>query len=187
MAMSVFNRHSSPLGAQKGTLAVGGIPYAIAIDGLGDLWVETNFATVSVYMDFSSQYSPTPFVAFSNSADAFTGLAACQGNAAVGTNIGTQVREIAIQLSGQYSLYDLAETGFVMAYDTAGNLYSGNIDSTLSISPANTGQTKKLAQLGFFPSGIAVDSTRGRIYVASLNYNKVAVYNTGGTLLHTIE
>src|SRR5580700_9328989 len=114
MAMSVFNRHSSPLGAQKGTLAVGGIPYAIAIDGLGDLWVETNFATVSVYMDFSSQYSPTPFVAFSNSADAFTGLAACQGNAAVGTNIGTQVREIAIQLSGQYSLYDLAETGFVM-------------------------------------------------------------------------
>lgn len=124
---------------------------------------------------------------FSNSADAFTGP--YQGNVAVGTNIGTQVREIAIQLSGQYSLYvyDLAETGFVMAYDTTGNLYSGNIDSTLSISPANTGQTKTLAELGFFSSGIAVDSTRGRIYVASQNYNKVAVYNTSGTPLHTIE
>jgi DNA-binding beta-propeller fold protein YncE len=74
-----------------------------------------------------------------------------------------------------------------MAYDRTGNLYSGNIDSTLSISPANTGQTKTLAELGFFPSGIAVVSTRWRIYVASQNYNKVAVYNTGGTLLHTIE
>lgn len=91
---------------------------------------------------------------FSNSADAFTGLATYQGNVAIGTNSGTQVREITIQLSGQYSLYvyDLAETGFVMADDTTGNLYSGNIDSTLLISVANTGQTKTLAELGFFPS-----------------------------------
>src|SRR3984957_17956262 len=110
---------------------------------------------------------------FSNSADAFTGPATYQGNVAIGTNIGTQAREIAIQLSGQYSLYvyHLAETGFVMAYDTTGNLDSGNIDSTLSLSPANTGQTTTVPELGFFSSGIAVDSTRGRIYVASQNYN----------------
>jgi DNA-binding beta-propeller fold protein YncE len=175
----------SPTGVQKPSLIIlGSTPYAIAIDGIGDLWVETNFATVGIY----PQYSSYPLVTLFNPTDAFTGIATYQGNAAIGTNTNAQVRQVATALSGAENLYYvITETGFVMAYDTAGNLYAGNIDNTLSVNANSGGGTKKLAHLGFFPFGIAVDSTRGRIYVADGIGNKIAVYNTAGTLLHTIE
>lgn len=159
----------------------GGVPYAIAVDAIGDLWVETDYATVTLYSQGSGAI---PVTALSNPIDAFTGIATYQGVAVIGTNTQMQIRFIANMLTGQITSYPLSETGFVMAFDTAGNLYGGNIDNTLSVYTA--GKTKTLVHLGFFPFGIAVDSARGRIYVADGNHNRIEVYNTSGTLLHTI-
>ena len=170
----------SPGGVQESNFRAQGFPYAIAIDGIGDLWVETNYATVTIY----SQVSAIPVFSFSNPTDAFTGIATYQGVAIIGTNTQMQVRPIAPTLASQGTEYPITETGFAVAFDTAGTLYSGNIDDSLTVHRA--GITKTLVKLGFFPYGIAVDSTRGRIYVSDGVHNKIAVYNTSGVLLHTI-
>jgi DNA-binding beta-propeller fold protein YncE len=159
----------------------GGVPYAIAVDAIGDVWVETDYATVMVY----PQGSVIPQASFSNPTDAFTGIATYQGIAVIGTNTQRQIWPIAPTLALLFRSSPLSETGFAMAFDTAGNLYSGNIDNTLSVYSIMG--TKMLVKLGFFPFGLAVDSTRGRIYVADANHNRIVVYSTSGTLLHTIN
>jgi serine/threonine-protein kinase len=167
-------------GTQESNFPAQGTPYAIAVDAIGDLWVETDYGTVTIY----SQVSAIPLLSFSNPTDAFTGIATYQGIAVIGTNTQMQLRPIAPTLAGQGTEYPFSETGFAVAFDTASHIYSGNIDNTLSVY--SFGVTKTLAKLGFFPYGIAVDSTRGRIYVSDGVHSKIAVYSTSGVLLHTI-
>jgi hypothetical protein len=44
-----------------------------------------------------------------------------------------------------------------------------------------------VANMGFVPFGLAIDKTRGFIYVSNGIGNSIAVYNTTGTLLDTIK
>jgi DNA-binding beta-propeller fold protein YncE len=173
----------NPGGTQIHTVYSSEVPYTVAVDGIGDVWVEVDYATVNLY----PQYASTPLLSLSNPTDAYTGIAMYQGFAVLGTNTGSQIWEIPTTLFGQRAYGNLPETGFVMAFDTAGNLYSGNIDGTLSVTAGIYGGTTTLANLGFFPFGIAVDSSRNRIYVADANHNKIDVYNFSGALLHIIK
>ena len=75
-----------------------------------------------------------------------------------------------------------------MQFDAAGNLYCGNEDHTLTVDNINKTSTPTLlAQLPGFPTGLAVDVKRGRIYISFGAQNEILVYSTTGTLLHTIQ
>jgi hypothetical protein len=77
-------------------------------------------------------------------------------------------------------------TCFAAAFETAGRLNCGNQDETLTVSDLDR-QTVKLADLPFFPLGMAIDNAHGLIYISGGTANKIAVYNTKGVVLTTIE
>ncbi|MGB9490620.1 MAG: hypothetical protein WCA92_09155 [Terriglobales bacterium] len=87
----------------------------------------------------------------------------------------------------QGTFEQLAPTCAVATFDAAGDLYCGNINNTLTVFPANKGGLKVLANLPFFPTGIAVDNKRGWIYVANGVGDQIDIYSTAGKLLHTIH
>jgi DNA-binding beta-propeller fold protein YncE len=49
------------------------------------------------------------------------------------------------------------------------------------------GLTYSWPSLGFNGEGIAVDNVRGRVYISNQLGNSIAVYNTSGALLKTIQ
>ena len=123
-----------------------GTPYAIAIDGIGDLWIETDNTTVAIY----AQGSGIPLASFANPTDAFTGIATYQGLAVIGTNTQILFTLIALRLANEFINVSLSETGFVMAFDTAGNLYSGI--STRRFRFTAAGKRRRWLTSGSFPS-----------------------------------
>jgi hypothetical protein len=162
-------------------------PYAITTDGIGDIWVENNFNTVTVYAGFGSiPAAPIKTLSFANPV---TGLAARNYWMAFGGNTNIQLHEIAIDLVNASTVsatifYD----AYSLAWDAAGNLYSGTIQNALKVRNVSTGFTSQLVALGYFPFGIAVDSVRARVYVSDANHNQINVYSTTtGALLHTIQ
>src|SRR5215475_384572 len=132
-------------------------PYAITIDGIGDIWVENNFNTVTVYAGYGSiPVAPIKTLSFANPV---TGLAARNYWMAFGGNTNIQLHEIAIDLVNASTVsatifYD----AYSLAWDTAGNLYSGTIQNSLNVRNVNTGITTQLVALGYFPFGIAVEA-----------------------------
>ena len=179
----------SAVGGQNTTRTItNGInsPYAIATDAIGDVWVQNNFSVVTVYPAFgSSPPSPIKTIPFTNPV---TGIATHGMWAAFGGNNNISLQEISPLLTGVLSVYGIVPpAGFSLAYDTAGNLYSGNLGDTLTVTTASNNVTTQLVALSYFPYGIAVDSVRGRIYVSDSNGNKIYVYSTAGALLKTIQ
>lgn len=164
-------------------------PYGLAIDGLGDLWVNNGYVNVSVYLATAS--SP----AFSYAWDQIaTGLAMWQEYGVVGGNSYSLEFNIAqFFLNSVFeNPYEFPGTGvcFAAAFDNTGNLYCGNQDDTLTTFPAgkvSSGAKTLVANLGFFPGALAVDSTRHLVYVANAIGNRIEVYTTTGTHLTTIE
>jgi DNA-binding beta-propeller fold protein YncE len=51
----------------------------------------------------------------------------------------------------------------------------------------SSGAKTLVANVGFFPGAVAVDSTRGFVYVADAIGNRILVYSTAGKLLSTIQ
>lgn len=84
---------------------------------------------------------------------------------------------------------ELGETCFGAAFDNAGNLYCANLDRSLTFCPAGDVVHGKIliANMGFVPFGLAIDKTRGFIYVSNGIGNSIGVYSTTGTLLDTIK
>jgi DNA-binding beta-propeller fold protein YncE len=156
-------------------------PNAIAIDGLADIWVQDSYSTIIVYAEFQS----VPLVSLP-AGIAITGFATHQAYLAVGTNSNSYLVEMSPFLHGKLGGNAVTPTCFAMAYDTAGNLYCGNQDQTLTVLDPS-GNLKTLASIGFFPTGLALDNVRGFVYVADGPGNSIAVYNTSGTLLTTIK
>jgi hypothetical protein len=161
-------------------------PYAIATDGLADIWVENNNNNVTVYPNLGpSPATPIKTVSFS---DPVAGLAAHNMWMAFGGNQLLFFEEISTVLTGITVAYgEFGYSAYSVAYDAAGNLYWGSIQDALNVTTPGIG-TKQLVALGYFPWGIAVDSTRGRVYVSDGSHNQINVYNaTTGALLHTIQ
>jgi len=157
-------------------------PQAMAIDGLGDVWVQDGFSSVSVY----AAYQTAPFLTFPVSpVNGANGIATYEMAGAVGSNANVEVFEISLLLSNQAGAGVLASPCFSLAFDSAFNLYCGNIDSTLSVFSKSG--LKTLAKLPFFPAGLAVDSARGRIYIAGGTANEIAVYSLSGKQIHKIQ
>lgn len=165
-------------------------PQAIAVDGQNTLWVENNYSNITVYgVYFGSALFQLKTIAPNN---APTGLAVTAGMMAVGSDYGgVSFIPTASELLGLMLVDEFASsTGCALASDVKGDVYIGNLDGSVQVSVAqlgNPGPPVSFVQLPFAPSGIAVDSVRGRVYFSNYNNNSISVYSTAGTLLHVIQ
>jgi len=158
-------------------------PQFIAFDGIGNLWVNNGFLSLTAYPAFSG----TPIVNQSSPAP-LTGLAAWNMFLSIGENTLSVRLEIGPFFTNNNGFAGtFPQTCYAMTYDKLGNLYCGNQDHTLTVMPL-TGAVKTIANLGFFPTGMAIDNARGLLYVANGPGNIIAVYNTTtGVLVTTIH
>jgi DNA-binding beta-propeller fold protein YncE len=74
-----------------------------------------------------------------------------------------------------------------MAIDSQDNIYMGLLNNTVVVGNIASYQFKTFATLPFTAAGIAVDNTRGRVYISNQNGNEILVYSTAGSLVHTIK
>jgi hypothetical protein len=182
-ANSSITEYSSSGQQNTSATITGGIngPNSLAVDGLADIWVENSYESVNIYAadgSFIKTYSPnTPIFGIATRDQYF---------AWGGTNYVTRL------VTGQYlagnndGLYNDDDEGLACAFDAAGDLYVANANNTITYyNTAFDGYG--FVNLSFAPAGIAVDSPRSRIYVSNQNGNSIAVYNTSGTLIHTIN
>ena len=158
-------------------------PQFITFDGIGNLWVNNGFTSLAAYPVFSgtpilSQTSSTPI----------TGLASWNMFLSVGENNSSARLELGQYLTNNGGFAGaFPQTCYAMAYDKLGNLYCGNQDRTLTVMSLS-GTVKTITNLGFFPTGLALDTAHSLAYVANGPGNTIAVYNTTtGTLVTTIH
>jgi DNA-binding beta-propeller fold protein YncE len=161
-------------------------PYAIAIDGLNDVLVNNSYETLTIYPASAT----LPIQSLSNGSTPFTSLATYQSLIAVGSNTNTDIAQISplIAQFPQQVFYNVPETCFGSEFDSAGNLYCANQDESLTVYSTSTNTNKTLvANIGFFPFGIALDQKRGFVYVSDAIGNAIAIYNTQGDFVGTIK
>jgi DNA-binding beta-propeller fold protein YncE len=166
-------------------------PEAIAVDGLGNVWVENGFANVTVYFPEYPNPSAPPTTLFRTITPfapeylvygiALSGQAVAFGGSQV--NIGNTTSELA-NVNVTQEVFPIA--AFALATDSNGKMYAGGFDNTVDVL-SNDGGVQLLIQLSFTPNGIAVDNTRGRLYISNANGSAISVYSTAGVLLHTIQ
>jgi DNA-binding beta-propeller fold protein YncE len=165
-------------------------PYAIAFDSLNDLWVNSSYSFLSIYA-LQPGVPPGAFTFSMNYNNPITAIATWREYAVLGGNFSAEFFQISPYLvTGNIDgPGELGETCFGAAFDNAGNLYCANLDQSLTFYPAGDVVHGKIvvANMGFVPFGLAIDKTRGFIYVSNGIGNSIAVYNTTGTLLDTIK
>jgi len=175
-----------------GTITTGiNNPWAIAIDPLDAVYVSNDFTTITIYSlaDPNNQFGRLGVVTFTLSSQVY-GIAAHGPSFAWGSVNFFYLEMTSLILTGQganvYGGGD-ADEALAMAYDKAGNLYVGNASGELELCKNGTFAVSTLAQTGSSINGVAVDSTRGRIYLSNESANEIAVYNTAGQLIKVIK
>ena len=187
-------------GVQDTGSTITGIPAAtaLAIDGLDNLWV-VNSPSVTGVPAYLNVYEPTQVygspthlqVSFGPYGAPFYGIAVSDGalvwgnasalNFAPATQSITSGAIAGVSVGGN-------NTATYLASDSNGTIYFATTENTVNYAvPSTFGSATQLIELSFPPAGIAVDSVRGRIYISSGYENSIVVYNTSGTLLHTIK
>lgn len=194
-----------PNGVQGSVETINGVfnPQAIAIDALDDLWVNNGDESLSMYplvnfgftapMDALPGFPSTSFPG--RYIQPFTGPASGAGYIVFGSNVSGGVFPVFAALSalGQNELFVVGRplspgSCIAAAFDSAGDLYCANEDSSLTFYPVSgffSTHTTLVANMPGF-SGMAIDNARGFIYVSNAKQNSIAVYNTRGKLLTTI-
>lgn len=163
-------------------------PGAITVDGLGDVWVQNNQLNVTLYTN--SYNTPAQYVRTYNPAGETTlnGLAAAGPWIVFGGDAGIDFLPIADYFLAGYGPAGVGgNTGIAMAFDSHNDVYWSNLDGTIAVGNLNNFTASYFITLPFVASGIAVDSTRGRLYFADPIDNQILVYSATGTLLHTIK
>jgi DNA-binding beta-propeller fold protein YncE len=171
-------------------------PFSIAVDGINNLFVENNHANVTVYEPTSPFDPPTSsFVVYYAQETSFFGVfASPQGVVFLGTSgdfDGTPLTMYGTELyffNGQTLNNNVGgEETLAMTSDASGNVYLANTDGTVDKLLAAGGILSTVLQSSFPPTGIAVDSKRGRIYLSDYDDSQIAVYDLTGTLLKVIN
>lgn len=170
-------------------------PFSIAIDGIDNLYVNNDQTTLTVYRPTSPFNPPSSALLTDSPANGttFFGVFASSGLVFVG----------ATDLNGApLTMYDTEiyffETGafeyefggfqpLALASDASGNVYFANVDGSIDQLPGRGSIPAMILQVSFVPTGIVVDSKRGRIYLSNYNANQISVYDMGGTLLKVIQ
>ncbi len=172
-------------------------PEDLAFDATGNLWIQNNSSYVSVFTPFDPMGAPL-IPSETIPLGTIYGLAiGAADDLAIGTPYGAIVTSVSstFQNAGVGTFITVIQsTGFAIATDAAGTLYIANLDGSVQVSTpmqtemgSGTLSTGILVNLPFSPTGIAVDSVRGRVYISNYSGNSISVYSTSGTFLHVIQ
>jgi DNA-binding beta-propeller fold protein YncE len=168
-------------------------PFSINVDGLGNIWVSNDSNYITVYAMPAPNSLPTSLVGNLNFPGfEVHGLTVSSGSFAFGTGTkGVLVCppqwDLTKKLISGFQL-PLNDSGAAMATAANGNIYIGNSDGTVNVFNPTTNIESRFLQLTFVPSGMVVDSVRGRLYISNGNYGTaIYVYSLTGTLLQTIQ
>jgi NHL repeat len=165
-------------------------PTAIASDGLGNIYVLNDYSNVTIY-DTTVAFAPSSnLLTTTTPSNPVYAIAAGQGTFSWSDGIHVIFLPATCNLQGSCTLgVMMPSSGIALTSDSQGNVYSANLDRTVTWNlPIYPGvQGGRLIQLSFLPSGIAVDASRGRIYISDALGNAIWVYTTTGTFLRTIK
>jgi streptogramin lyase len=166
-------------------------PESLAVDGLNNIYVNNGYLTVTIYSaNIYPAGSGVPPLAQSFVPNVPIFGLATHGQFFAWGGVSVVTVDYIDQILGSASLSAWAgnaDEALALAFDATGNLYVVNANSTVDFVNFGTGEESQFAALSFTPAGIVVDSTRGRVYISNQNGNAIAVYNTAGTLLKTIQ
>jgi len=170
-------------------------PFSIAMDGIGNLLVENNHANLTVYRPTTpfSRPSSSLLQQSANGTSFFGVLATSQGVVFLGTSGTSGTPPInmydveVVLLQGAAFRYGVVGEALALTSDASGNAYLANADGSVDKALAAGGDISQIMQLSFVPTGIAVDSKRGRIYFSDYNDSQIAVYDMNGNLLKVIQ
>ncbi len=168
-------------------------PVAIAIDSLGNVWITNQNDgannSINVYANTAVGYGVTTELAttFAPTSPLF-GLAFSNGSLVWSTISETNLTPAeGALLANANGVTISSETATSMASAAKGLVYMGNSDGSVDVYKPATNSESLFVQLSVAPQGIAVDTVRGRVYLAQYATNQILVYSTAGKLLHTIE
>jgi sugar lactone lactonase YvrE len=163
-------------------------PAAIATDAIGNVWVQNNDGYIVIYAPSLFYQQVQVLIAGNLGFNFFLEMATHNSQVAIGTDQGFQLSTIDLVLQNATvgGSPDPTLTGNSLAFDAAGNIYSGNLDGTVDYFNLSTHSAKLFTTVGY-PKGIAVDNARGRVYISDFFNNDILVYNPSGTLLTTIK
>lgn len=177
-------------------------PWGIALDGLNNLYVSNNFTTISMYVpvnptgqsavgfgDYYPAYFPigqyeTPYDVFAIAAHGpYLSYGSVQN---FWEYVAAGVLTNTVGTIGPYR-YGSEEEVLALAYDTKGDLYTGDVEGNLQVLAAGTETPSLLVNVGFAIEGIAVDAVHSHVYLSNETDNQIAVYSLTGELLTVIK
>ncbi|MGB8010595.1 MAG: hypothetical protein WCF68_03215 [Terriglobales bacterium] len=178
------------------TIETPGQTEAIAIDGLNNVWVADNIygvgeQSLAVYAP-SQVYGPgnDQLMMFGPYPSSFYGIGVSGGELiwGDGNELNFAPATVAIftgsvtgtSIPGSNATYLASAANGTIYFATTGNAVNYTV-------PTQPGIAYPFVDLSFAPTGIAVDSVRGRVYISNGSGNSISVYSLTGTLLHTIE
>lgn len=163
-------------------------PTGVSADGIGNIWVTNNNDSLELFAPGLGNQMIANATSSQLQVGYFLGIATHGSEWVLGTDQGFELAPIDLFIiidQGEYNPV-AGLVGNSLAFDAAGNIYSGNLDGTVDYYNTTTKSSTLFTTVGY-PKGIAVDSTRGRVYVADSINSAVQVYSTSGALLTTIK
>ena len=164
-------------------------PVGLAIDGLSNVWVANAFSNVTVYAENAAYGAHDSLIQTFTPGTPVYSIAIVSGSLAWGSLSRASLTAIESELMQTPSTLDIpnSKTTLAVAGGAKGVVYMANSDGTISVYTPAKKSTSQFLNLGAVPTGIAVDTARGRVYISNAAANTISVYSTAGVLLHTIQ
>jgi hypothetical protein len=167
-------------------------PTAITFDNFNNLYVVNDYAYLTIYEPTDPFAGPSQLIQNVTPSNPIYGVSAGAGAFSWGGANGTNFGGATCFLSQSCTvLFDMPASGFALATTPNGIVYIASQNKTVSsnipLPGGQGGQNLNFLTLSFQPYGIAVDSTRNRIYLSDLKDNEIWVYSTGGEFIKIIK
>jgi DNA-binding beta-propeller fold protein YncE len=171
-------------------------PTALAVDGVGNLWVANDGIYLAIYGTLTPDGLPTTRIRSLTASDfsilgvhglTVSSTAFAFGADRPGTLIGASQWFL---MSGNFKDLEApsGDSGAALTTAADGDIYIANYNGTVNVYKPTTNVESPFLTLNFVPSGIVVDSVRGRVYISDGDPGtSIFVFSLAGTLLHTIQ
>jgi ligand-binding sensor domain-containing protein len=163
--------------------------FAVAIDGIGNLYANQDTEFIDIYAPPSAFELPSLLTQSLLVPGRILALAVSRGTIVYGDPNNQQLNlytATQVLTTGAFDGFTLPNyTGVAIAADANGNFYVGNSNGTVNI--VGPGGQTPFATLSEYPNAIAVDNVRGRVYIATLTDSIYVYSTTTGELLHKIQ
>ncbi len=167
-------------------------PAAITFDNFNNLYVVNDYSYLTIYEPTNPFAGPSQLIQNVTPSNPIYSVSAGAGALSWGSANGTYFEGATCFLSQSCpEEFGSPASGFALAASPNGTVYIASLNETVSSNfpiPGGEGaQNPDFLKLSFPPYGIAVDSTRNRIYLSDFNDNEIWVYTTKGEFIKIIK